>query len=162
MVNQLKGHSMGLSETFVATLGGWIEVFMRRSMRNFILYARQNGLSMTQVAAMFQIHRKGISNVSDIGDELGITNPAASQLLERLVLQGLVVRTEDPNDRRLKQIALSKQGEVVLQESIHARQKWLEDLAERISPEEQEQVIAALNILIERVGQLEDMPAPDS
>ena len=153
---------MELSESLVKTLMDWIEVFMRRSMRNFLLYFKQNGFSVTQIAALFLIHHKGTSSVSDIGDGLEITTPAASQLLERLVQQGLVVRSEDPNDRRLRQIALSKQGEVVLQEGLQARQKWLEDLVKLMSPGEQEQVIAALNIMLEKANQLEYQPTPES
>jgi len=76
--------------------------------------------------------------------------PATSQLLERLVQQGLVVRSEDPNHRRLRQITLSKQGDVVLQEGLQARQKWLEDLVKLMSPDEQEQVNAVLNIMLEK------------
>jgi DNA-binding MarR family transcriptional regulator len=153
---------MDLSESLVKTLMSWIEVFMRRSMRNFLLYAKQNGFSITQIAALFLVHRKGSSSVSDIGDELEITSPAASQLLERLVQQGLIIRSEDPNDRRLRQIALSKQGEIVLQESLQARQKWLEDLVRLLSPDEQEQVVAALNIMLEKAHQLEYQPTPES
>jgi DNA-binding MarR family transcriptional regulator len=153
---------MEFSESFVVTLMNWIEVFMRRSMRNFLLYSKQNGFSITQIAALFLIHRKGTSSVSDIGDEIQITRPAASQLLERLVQQGLVVRSEDPNDRRQRQIVLSEQGEVVLQEGLQARQKWLEDLAKLMTPDEQEQVIAALNIMLEKAHQLESQPTQES
>jgi DNA-binding MarR family transcriptional regulator len=127
-------------------------------MRNFLLYSKQNGFSMTQVAALFMIRGKGACSVSDIGDELQITNPAASQMLDRLVQQGLLIRAEDPNDRRLKQITLSKQGEIVLQESLQARQKWLEDLVKILSPDEQEQVIAALKILIDKAARLDINP----
>jgi DNA-binding MarR family transcriptional regulator len=149
-------------ESLVKTLMNWIEVFMRRSMRNFFLYSKQNGFSITQIAALFLIRRKGTSSVSDIGFELGITSPAASQLLERLVQQGLIVRSEDPNDRRLRQIALSQQGEVVLKEGLQARQKWLEDLVKLMSLDEQEQVFTALNIMLEKADQLEYQPTPDT
>ena len=88
--------------------------------------------------------------------------PAASQLLERLVQQGLVVRSEDPNHRRVRQIALSTQGKGVLQEGFQARQKWLEDLVKLMSPDEQEQVIAALKIMLEKAHQLEYQPTPES
>jgi DNA-binding MarR family transcriptional regulator len=124
-------------------------------MRNFWLYARQHGLSMTQIATLFMVRHKGPSSISEIGDELQITNPAASQLVDRLVQQGLLLRTEDPNDRRLKQIALSKQGEMTLQEGLRARQRWLGDLVKQLSPEEQEQAMATLNLLIAKAEQLE-------
>jgi MarR family transcriptional regulator for hemolysin len=146
---------MELSGSIVITLASWIDLFMRRSMHNFFLYAKQNGLSITQIAALFMVHRRGTCNVSDLGDYLEITQPAASQLLERLVQQGLVIRAEDPNDRRLKQIALSKQGEIVLHEGLQARQKWLEDLVDSLSPDEQQQVIAAMKLMLDKAQGLE-------
>lgn len=147
---------MEFTEALVSTLMKWIEVFMRGSMRNFLVYAKQNGFSITQVAVLFMLRRKGASNVSEIGDELQISNAAASQLLDRLVQQGLLVRTEDPDDRRLKMIRLSEQGELVLKNSLQARQKWLEDLVKQLSPQEQKQVVSALNILIDKALESEN------
>lgn len=152
---------MDSSEQFVTTIGSWLKVFMRRSMGDFILYAKQNGLSMTQVGALMCIHRKGASCVSDISDELDITHPAASQLLERMVQMGFITRTEDLNDRRLKKIVLTEQGEAALRQGFINMKQWVEDLAEQLSAEEQRQVIAALNILLEKTQQLEPSPSPD-
>jgi MarR family transcriptional regulator, organic hydroperoxide resistance regulator len=146
------------SEALPSTLREWVEVFMRRSMQNFIQFAKENGLSMSQVSAMFHIKRKGSSGVSDIGDELGVTSAAASQMLERLVQQGYVLRTEDPIDRRLKQIVLTEKGAQILQSSIQARQKWLDDLVQSLAPAEQEQVTAALRLLIIKARNLEQEP----
>ncbi len=153
---------MESSDLLVNTLMNWTNLFMQRSMRSFFLYSKQNRFSVSQMAALFLIRRKGATNVSDIGEELEITSPAASQLLERLVQQGLVVRSEDPGDRRLKQIVLSKQGEVILQQGLQARQKWLEDLTRLMSPAERDQVIAALNIMLEKANQLDYQLTPES
>ena len=146
-------------DPFVNTLGEWIEVFMRRSMHNFICYSKEKGLSMSQIGALFRIFR-GKSSVSDIGDNLGVTSAAASQMLERLVQQGLILRKEDPNDRRVRQIVLTDKGRQILQETIAARQGWLENLAHILSDSEREQITAALNILIEKANQLEQIPMP--
>jgi DNA-binding MarR family transcriptional regulator len=145
---------MRSTDPFVATLHSWIEVFMRRSMHNFILYSKESGLSMSQIGALFRIHRF-TSGVSDLGDNLGISKAAASQMLERLVQQELILRTEDPNDRRSKKIVLSEKGCQTLQESMDARQEWLNDLALTLSPNEKEQIISALSILIEKTRQIE-------
>jgi DNA-binding MarR family transcriptional regulator len=147
---------MHQTDQFTAVLQEWVAVFMRRSMRNFISYARESGLSMTQVNALFHIHRKGGCGVSEVGDNLGVTNAAASQMLERLVQQKLILRTEDPADRRAKQLALTDKGIQAVHEGIHARQGWLEDLSNVLSASEKEQVAAALKILIEKTKQLEN------
>jgi DNA-binding MarR family transcriptional regulator len=150
---------MQSADPFVNTLGEWIEVFMRRSMHNFICYSKEKGLSMSQIGALFRIFR-GKSSVSDISDNLGVTSAAASQMLERLVQQGLILRKEDPNDRRVRQIVLTDKGRQILQESIAARQGWLENLSRTLSDSQREQVTAALNILIEKANQLEQSSVP--
>jgi DNA-binding MarR family transcriptional regulator len=145
---------MQQGDPFVVTLQKWIEVFMQRSMRDFIAHVRESGLSMSQVGALFQIRRRESTGVTDLGESLGVTSSAASQLLERLVQQELVLRSEDPSDRRVKQIILTDKGCRVLQESIRARQNWLSDLAETLSDSEKETTIAALNILIDKASHL--------
>jgi DNA-binding MarR family transcriptional regulator len=142
------------ADPFLMTLQRWIGVFMRRSMRHIMAYTRESGLSMAQLGALFQIDRRGGCSVTDLGDDLGVTSSAASQLLERLAQQGLIVRAEDPSDRRAKQIALTDRGTLVLQESIRARQGWLADLAGTLSEAEKSEATAALNILIERTNHL--------
>jgi MarR family transcriptional regulator for hemolysin len=90
-----------------------------------------------------------------LGDHLGITNAAASQLVDRLVNLGLLERTEDPRDRRGKQLTLSAKGRAVVQESIEARWRWMDSLDETLSPEEQELIVQGLEILTESAQRLE-------
>lgn len=142
------------SDPFVSTLQEWTEVSMRHSMHHFIRYVRESGLSMSHFGAMFHVHRMGSCGVTDLGDHLGVTSAASSQMLERLVQQGFILRAEDPKDRRVKQIVLTDKGHRVLEEGLHARQDWLSNLAQTLSDSEKETVMAGLNILIDRVGHL--------
>ena len=153
---------MRYADPFVATLQAWMEVSMHRSIRNFICYARESGLSMSQLGALFHIHYKGASGVTELGDHLGVTSAAASQMLERLVQQELILRSEDPSDRRVKQIFLTDKGLQVLRESIRAHQGWLYDLGETLSAAEKATSIAALNILIDKVNHLKVPVDPGS
>ena len=145
---------MQQADPFVETLHRWIAVSMHRSMRDFSGYAKEIGLSMAQLGALFQIHHRGCSGVTDLGDKLGVTSSAASQMLERLVHQELIQRSEDPSDRRVKQIVVTDKGRQVLEDSIRARQSWLSDLAETLSDREKQEINAALNLLIDKAGHL--------
>ncbi len=129
---------------------------MRNTMRKFFRYAKENALSMSQMGALMQLHHKGVCGVSDIGDDLGISSAAASQMLERLFQQGLIERSEDPHDRRVKQIILTDKGLQVLQAGFQARQSWLDDLARSLTPAEREQVLNAFSLLIEKAKQLDE------
>ncbi|MFZ0531555.1 MAG: MarR family transcriptional regulator [Anaerolineales bacterium] len=146
------------SNPLVATLHEWFGIFKRRLMGNFFIYARDRGLTMAQFGAMLRIYHKGACGVSDIGSDLGVTNSAASQMLERLVQLKLVTRSEDPSDRRVKQIVLTDKGRQIIQESSLAFQTWMEDLARTMTAAEQEQVRTALIILVDKARQLETNP----
>ena len=145
---------MSNMDPFVATFHQWIDIFMHRSMRRFIHFARESGLSMSMIGALFHLNRMGSTGVTDLGDHLGVTSAASSQMLERLVQQKLILRTEDPADRRVKQIVLTEKGCHLLKEGTRARQGWLTELTESLSDEEKKQITAALNLMINRANQL--------
>ena len=152
---------MSNSDPFISTLEQWIKVFMRRSTRNFIRFTKESGLSMSQIGTLFHLHHRGSSGVTNLGDHLGVTNAATSQLFDRLVQQDLIQRTEDPDDRRVKQIVLTDKGNQVLEEGIRARQGWFNDLGEFLSDSDKDQIIHALNILIEKAQLLNQSSEPE-
>lgn len=149
---------MESSSPLVAALREWVELCMRHSVCHLLHYARERGLSPSQIGALMQIHRRGTCGVSGIGGDLGVTSAAASHLLERLVREDLVVRSEDPRDRRAKQIILTDRGRKVLQESLRAGREWQETLARLLTPDEQDQIHAALTLLSEKASQIESEP----
>ena len=128
-------------------------------MGNLFGYARDKGLSMGQFGALLHIFHKGECGVSDIGNDLGITNSAASQMLERLVQLQLITRSEDPSDRRLKQIVLTDKGRQILQEGMLANRAWLELLAQSMTVPEQDQVRQAVALLIEKTRRVDANPS---
>jgi DNA-binding MarR family transcriptional regulator len=150
---------MTVPGAFSTALQKWIAIFMHNSMRGVFLFAKANGLSMSQLGALFHVV-EGCSGVSDIGGDLGISSPAASQMIERLVQQGLITRSEDPNDRRAKQIVLTEHGKQIVQESMRARSEWIDVLANKLSPAEQDQAAVVLTVLASRAGQPEEQPDP--
>jgi DNA-binding MarR family transcriptional regulator len=142
-------------DPFVASLQEAFGIFRRRLMRNLFVYAKDNGLTMPQFGAMFYILHSGGCGVSDIGNDLGVSNSAASQMLDRLVQTKLISRSEDPEDRRGKLLVLTDKGREILVKGNLTNQLWLEDIASSMTPEEQEQVRQAINILIDKARQLE-------
>ncbi|MBN2083880.1 MAG: MarR family transcriptional regulator [Anaerolineales bacterium] len=145
---------MAASDQFLAAMHKFAGLFMRNSMRNFLHFAKENGVSLPQIGALFRI-RKGDCSVSDISAELRITNAAASQMLESLVRQEFIRRSEDPDDRRAKQIVLTEKGRKILLDSMQARQGWMQHLAHALTPQEQAQITSALTLLAEKTAALE-------
>ena len=138
---------MTRSDKFSLVLRNWSETFMRRSMHDFIQFSKDSGLSIAQMSTLFHLHHGSRCGVSNIGDMLGVTNAAASQMIDRLVQHGLIERTEDPVDRRAKQLRLTDKGRSIVRESIEVRRRWMERLTDALTLEEQSSIINALTIL---------------
>jgi DNA-binding MarR family transcriptional regulator len=141
----------------------WAEIFMRRSMRDFAEFSRQSGLSISQLNALMRIRHEGTCGVSDLGDHLGVTSAAASQMIDRLVQMGYLTRGEDPLDRRVKSLRLTESGKALIGEAIDARRRWMEALTEVFTSAQQQAIVSALVLLTEAARNLErDHPQPEN
>ena len=132
---------------FTEVIREWSEVFMRRSGRDFKRFMDETGLSFSQLSVLMRLYHGGNSGVSEIGEQMGVTNAAASQAVDRLVHLGLIERTEDPDDRRAKRLALTQKGQALVEKGIEARSQWVEGLTNALTPEQQSLIISALTIL---------------
>lgn len=128
-----------------------IEDLLHLSIQHFYRYSKDNNLSLPQFGTMLRIHRLPSCGVSELGDEMGISNAAASQMLERLVQQGYVVRSEDPIDRRVKKITLSENGKKIVLDAIKSRNQHLEEIIESLSEQEQNQMKMVFSLLIDKL-----------
>ncbi len=140
-------------KTLSDVIRDWAEVFMHRSGRDFKRFMATTGLSFSQINILMRLFHSGCSSVSEIGEQMGFTNAAASQAVDRLVQLGLVVRDEHPADRRTKRLELSPAGRELIQEGIRARFQWLEDLTRSIPAEQQKAIIETLTLLTEAARQ---------
>jgi DNA-binding MarR family transcriptional regulator len=146
---------MPSTKTLLDTFREWSEVFMRHSGRDFRQYMVENELSFSQVNVLMRLYHEGKCGVSRMGEEMGVTNAAASQAIDRLVNMGLIARVEDPIDRRAKQLSLTEKGRRLVDRAIIARSRWVEDLLASLTPEEQERITSALDLLTQAAGKLE-------
>lgn len=145
---------MSSSQKFDQVLVEWVQVYMRRSMQAFARWMTESGLSRSQIGALMRLHYQGRCPVTGIGTELGITTPAASQLVDRLVHMGLIDRTKDPTDRRVKLVALSEDGRALIHQGLVARLGWMEELAASLPAAEQQAITHALSALVEAAHQI--------
>jgi len=150
---------MSLEPSLTQVLHDWTEIYMRRSFRDFKHFMDEHDLSPSQAGTLMRLYHCVAEGVSDIGEHLGITAPAASQMVERLVQGGLLERREDPHDRRYKQIVLTLRGTALIASGIASRRQWLEQVTAELSPDEQQTVAGALTLLVNAARKLEGEPA---
>jgi DNA-binding MarR family transcriptional regulator len=146
---------MTTSSELTFTIRQWMEVITTRSMQERAHYVKSTGLSMAQFGIMMHLYYWKNCGISHLGEHMDISAPAASQLVDRLVQHGLVERTEDPNDRRAKQLALTPKGRELIEKGIDERTRWVDELAASLSPEDYDVVASTLAMLTEMVRRLE-------
>jgi DNA-binding MarR family transcriptional regulator len=130
-----------------------IETVLAHIIQGFINSMKQHGLSTPQIHALMYIFHTGECQVSDIGVLAEASNAAASQLVERLVQQGLVDRREDPEIRRIKLVTLSENGMRLIHESVVSNAFLIETL-KALTPEQRQSVYDSFTILAQTSQQI--------
>jgi DNA-binding MarR family transcriptional regulator len=89
-------------------------------------------LSMAQLKTLMTLYSCGAAPIGQIAESLGIGQPTASHLVDRLVQTQLVLRMEDPLDRRRTLAQLSPDGEDLVERINQLRfgtlRRWLAQL----------------------------------
>jgi DNA-binding MarR family transcriptional regulator len=83
----------------------------------------------------------------ELAAALGCSRPAATQLVDRLVRDGLVVRTVDPDDGRARRLSLTKDGRAYGGFAQEVLERCMDSFMAQIGAEEQ----ATLHVLLERL-----------
>lgn len=79
------------------------------------------GLSMPQIVALDKIYREGPTSVTAVAERLVMSMSATSTLIQSLVKDDLITRTEDPDDRRQKLLAMTPTGTKAIERLIRDR-----------------------------------------
>jgi DNA-binding MarR family transcriptional regulator len=135
------------SDQFSDVLHVWVKVFMRRNGQDYKHFMDESGLSFSQVNTLMRLHFAGQADISDISEQMGITNAAASQLVEQMVRVGLLDRTADPIDRRIKRLALTPKGHALAEKLVDMRRKWVEQFTDSLTSRQREAISNALQVM---------------
>jgi DNA-binding MarR family transcriptional regulator len=102
-----------------------VERFTRRMFTHLITALaqslREQDLSVAEIAALHLVDREGRMSVGDLASALGSPMPAASRLASALVDRSLLVRSEDPKDRRVRLLGLSSEGQALIDRTSRER-----------------------------------------
>jgi len=91
--------------------------------------------------------RKGSASVSALAEASQTSRSAVSKAVDALVRRGLVTRSQDPADRRNVPLALTGEGQRVMDGVFTEAEAWLSARFERLSPEKLEILLQGMEIL---------------
>lgn len=108
---------------------------------------RAHGISMWGYAVLTQLAKEPVANQLTLATAIGYDKSRLIALLDELVRDGLVVREQDPADRRNRQVRLAPAGELRLA-AVRADIRALEaEMLDGLSTSEQRSLIRMLTSL---------------
>ncbi|MGO8670495.1 MAG: MarR family winged helix-turn-helix transcriptional regulator [Capsulimonadaceae bacterium] len=104
-------------------------------------------LPVTQVRVC-TVLQAGPASMSLLGEELGISTSAVTQIADRLERAGMVERICECEDRRIKKLVLTSHGEDVMRRRWHRRVSSVAEALALLPPERRVEIISALRDLL--------------
>ena len=141
-----------MAMTAEAALLEWAESATRRSMLALMRFNQSNNLSISMVNVLFHAARQQRVTINELARHLGVSMPAASQMVNRMVEQGWVIREESPLDRRERIISLTENGSELVTRAKKARHAWITELMSGFSEAEKLQVLPGLELLNQKIA----------
>jgi DNA-binding MarR family transcriptional regulator len=100
------------------------------------------------VLCLQYLYLHGEASVRKIARGLGVSLPAASQLVERCVKKGMAVRAENESDRRLATVYLTDKGRELVSDLRNRKSEWFSTLLESMSDEKRAALVDSLEEFI--------------
>jgi MarR family transcriptional regulator, organic hydroperoxide resistance regulator len=110
-------------------------IIIQRSAGEMMRTMSRSGLSMPQIVALHLLRKCGTLSISAIAEKLELSLAATSHLVDRMVQQNLVLRIEDPADRRQKRVTIAADGLEVLDQLVQARMREAGQVIAALPPE---------------------------
>lgn len=146
-----KVSAKSVADEFVAVVTN----VMKRSSAPMVGFVEQYDLSFTQLKVMFAL--AGADRplpISGLAKGTGGSLPATGRAVDGLVRHGLVTRTEDPDDRRVKRVQITQLGTDGMDEIQASRITALQNLLAELTQDD----LAALSSAIAPLRSLVESP----
>jgi DNA-binding MarR family transcriptional regulator len=112
----------------------------------------QSGLTFTQMKSLMTLagERSEPLTVNGLAEHLGLSLASASRAVEGLVKRRLVLRIEDEEDRRVRRLSVTPDGQQLSERILSARLEGLGRFVASLSDVERDKLDEALDLLLER------------
>ncbi len=111
--------------TEVAPMASELRLAVHRLTRRLRQERPSDGLTLTQLSALATVWREGPLTAGDLAIREGVKPPSITRVLIALEEEGLVVRSEHPDDARQVLVTSTDQGAAVIEADLRARDAWL-------------------------------------
>lgn len=116
-----------------------------------LLWQRASELDLTyaQSQVLFHVADHGGCHMGDVAKAFGVTLPAVTHIVDRLEEKQFLVRADDPADRRVYVLELTRAGRALVQELHGLQMRGIEGVLRRMAADDRQRVIKGLEALVD-------------
>jgi len=103
--------------------------------------------SFLEMKTLTTINEHKNPSMKDIADELGISSPATTAIIDRLITDKLISRSEDKDDRRMTRISMTPAGKKTFEKTREILYKAINTHVSILSEDEQKELARILQKL---------------
>ncbi|HUG14887.1 MAG TPA: MarR family transcriptional regulator [Thermomicrobiales bacterium] len=111
------------------------------------------GRSIGQIRAMVHLFHHGSSTVGDGAAALGVAMPTMSELIDRLVEDGMVERGVNPDDRRQVIVSLTPRARAFGDRIYQLRRAQVKAALDRLEPHEWPMFVRSIQALADALAE---------
>ena len=121
-----------------------------------LLWQKASDLDLTyaQSQVLFRLAEHPGSHMGDVAKAFGVTLPAVTHIVDRLEEKGLVIRGDNPADRRVYVLELTRAGKALVEELEVIRLRGMERVLARMSAGDRRQVLTGLEALVDAAANI--------
>ena len=101
-------------------------------------------ITMPQFVVLEILHREGQSRMTDLARLINVTTAAMTGIVDRLVRDGYLERSSDPDDRRIIKVDLTAKGSKAVKNIIDQRKQIFSKIFGVLSQEDREEYLKIL------------------
>ena len=114
--------------------------------------------TLAQYRVLMLVKHQGAMSINDLHHQLHIAQSTASEMVERLVQQDLLLREKDPNDKRITLFKLSKKAAKILERRKDMMEDCYRKVLEPLSPDEQIKLVEAFETILKIINHKKKSP----
>jgi DNA-binding MarR family transcriptional regulator len=140
----------------IAELFNVVGRFRRQLRRSTGSGFEVTGVTQSQGELLRLVGRQPGISVREAATELGLVPNTASTLVSKLAADGLLIRTVDPDDRRVGRLRLTEPAQRIADESRAARRAALSAVLDELDPRQLDSLQHGLEVLTEMTHMLHE------
>lgn len=122
-----------------------ISLFLKNAVKpmfiNQEIFEIEKSLTRSEIIALLMLRQRNESTMSQLASDLGIPVSTVTNISQRLIKRGLIERNQDPNDKRVILVTLTKDGETIAIRVLNVIKSILQRVEDALTPEELQQFI---------------------